>query len=682
MENINPEQIPESKKSKGIIVPTPVLVVIIVAFMALFVSFSYLKFQSPETWPGINIPKQSKFEGLEPFANEQEFKEYIQQSELAYSGGFAMGNGMRNGMMAMDSVVAESAQMKGFATGLSDVDQSSVPVPGRVSETNVQVLGIDEPDIVKTNGNQIYFSKQQTYYSREPVMINREKMMPAPDSQAGTKVIKAFPPADLDILASIDKQGDMLLYDDILVVLTYDTIYGYDISEPSNPNEEWKIKYEDNNYLVSARAYGGKIYLVTQQNINRNNPCPIRPIASNGKTLEIACANIYHPINPVPVDVAYTAIVINPETGDVSKSISFVGASGSSVIYMSTNSLYVTYSYQGDFTEFFYNFLVQESGLFPSWVSEKVRKLMDYDISAQSKLSELQVIMEEHQSQLSNDDRLKLENELSNRMEDYFDAHKRELEKTGVAQIDLDSFEIKATGVVPGRPLNQFSIDQYNNHLRIATTIGNRFWMFGGSGESANDVYVLDDKLKITGSVIDMGLTERIYSARFIADMGYIVTFRQTDPFYVLDLSNPNKPELKGELKIPGYSSYLHPIAKDKILGIGKEDNQVKISLFDVSDPTKPKEALKYTLDEYWSDILNTHHAFLADSKHEIFFLPGSRGGYIFSYAGDKLQLEKAVSDIRARRALYIDDYLYIIGDDEIAVLDENNWERVNELEL
>jgi len=202
------------------------------------------------------------------------------------------------------------------------------------------------------------------------------------------------------------------------------------------------------------------------------------------------------------------------------------------------------------------------------------------------------------------------------------------------------------------------------------------------SGQSVNDVYVLDKDLKIAGQVQDLGLTERIYSVRFVEDKGYLVTFRQTDPFYVLDLSDPQKPELKGELKIPGYSSYLHPITKDKILGIGKEGSNVKISLFDVKKPESPSEVAKYNLDEYWSDILNTHHAFLLDSKHQIFFLPGSRGGYVFSYKDDKLEMVKAVSGISAKRAIYINDYLYIIGENKISVLNEINWEKVKELEF
>jgi len=307
-----------------------------------------------------------------------------------------------------------------------------------------------------------------------------------------------------------------------------------------------------------------------------------------------------------------------------------------------------------------------------------IGQIKGYDISSTAKYAEMEVLLSNFIRSLNNDDLLKFQNEMENRGNTYFKQHIRELERTGIARISLNTLEVGAAGNVPGRPLNQFSLDEYNKYLRIAVTVGQNN-MFGT--ESANDLYVLNSALAITGSVKDMGITERIYSARFIADRGYIVTFRQTDPFYVIDLSDPAKPELKGELKIPGYSGYLHPISEHKILGIGKEGNNIKISLFDVTSAANPKEAAKYTLNEYYSDILNNHHAFLLDSKHQVFFLPGQQGGYVFSYAGEKLELKKAVSGIQAKRALYLDDYMYILGD-KIVVLNENTWEKVKELEI
>ena len=379
-------------------------------------------------------------------------------------------------------------------------------------------------------------------------------------------------------------------------------------------------------------------------------------------------------------------MVLDPTTGKIEKNISFVGSSNFSVVYMSENGIYITYSYSEAMITLFFGFIKKNQDIFPVWLNEKIEKLEKYDISSQAKLVEFQSIFEKYYGSLNNDERMKMENETTNRMSKYYQAHQRELKKTGIVKIDLEKFDISATGSVPGYPLNQFALDEYKNNLRIATTISGRgemefiFGFIGGSQETANDVYILDKDLKIIGSIKNLGLTERIYSARFIEDRGYLVTFRQTDPFYVLDLSNPKKPEMKGELKIPGYSSYLHPISKDIILGIGKENQQVKLSLFNVASPENPKEIDKYLLDESWSEVLSTHHAFLLDKKHNIFFLPGSKGGYIFSYESNKLKLVKAISQISAKRALFINDYLYIISDDKITVINEIDWEKVNEL--
>jgi len=400
--------------------------------------------------------------------------------------------------------------------------------------------------------------------------------------------------------------------------------------------------------------------------------------------LNIRCQDIYHPINPIPVDTTFTAITLDPMSGQAEKNISFVGSAGNSVVYMSPESIFVTYSYSEDTSKFLLDFIKEKArDLYPSSVVEKIEKLISYDISQQAKMTELQIIISRYQNSLGEDERLRFNNEVANRMQDYLKEHQRELDKTGIVKINLSKFDVSATGSVPGYPLNQFSLDEYQNHLRIAVTVGQRWWGWGfgsGSGETANDVYILDENLKIKGSIKDLGLAEKIYSARFIEDKGYLVTFKETDPFYVLDLSHPSNPQMEGQLKIPGYSSYLQPIAKDMILGIGKEDWQVKVSLFDVSSASDPKEIAKYVLDEGWSDVLSTHHAFLLDTKHEIFFLPGSQGGYIFSYQGNKLELKKAVSGISARRAIYLDDYLYIIGDNKIIVLNELDWTRVNEL--
>jgi uncharacterized secreted protein with C-terminal beta-propeller domain len=508
--------------------------------------------------------------------------------------------------------------------------------------------------------------------------------MVIPEYQSGTKVIKAFPPSGLKLDSEIEKNGNLLLTNNVLVVFSNQEIFGYDVSDPKNPKEKWNIELDNNVWLVASRLKEGKIYLVTQTNINQNSPCPIEILKVGETPLAIRCQDIYHPVDPVPVDTTFTAMILDPLSGKIEENVSFVGSSSSSVVYMSGNSIFTTYSYFEDTTKFFLSFLKEKArDLFPSWVIEKLQKLSEYDLSQQTKLMELQIILENFQSSLKNDERLRLDNELTNRLSGYLKENMRDLEKTGILKINLSNFKIASVGSVPGHPLNQFSLDEYQENLRIAVTIGQRWWGWGfnwGTNETANDVYVLDKDLKIKGSVKNLGLTERIYSARFVEDRGYLVTFRETDPFYVLDLSDPKNPAMTGELKIPGYSAYLQPISKDKILGIGKEGSQVKVSLFDVSSASNPRELAKYILDEYWSDVLSTHHAFLLDTKHEVFFLPGSQGGYVFSYKGDSLEMKRAISNIIAKRAIYLDDYLYVIGEDKIVVLNEIDWTRVNEL--
>ncbi len=651
-------------------------------FIPIAVKYELLDYEgivsklSKISWPKIPKFPWSKVEGIEMFSSEEEFKEYLQQAsvESEYWGG-----GLGGGEIAFEMRAQAKAPTGPLTNGGT--------VPDRVSETNVQVVGIDEPDIVKVSadGKTIYFSHEYQHYWRDPIIME-ERIMPPYQSEAITNIIKAFPVDYLDIVGEIEKSGNLLISGKILMIFSGDKIYGYDVSNPKSPEKKWNVSLEDQNYLVGARLYKDKLYLITRNQINEVHPCPIKPLIANGVELSIACSEIYHPVLPVPSDATFVVMIINTNSGKIEEKTSFLGSSASSIVYMSENAIYVTYTYFESTIKFFSNFLSEKAkDLFPDWFVEKMEKLESYDISQSAKMTEFNILYQKYRSSLDSDDRLKMENELKNRMSNYYKDHKRDLEKTGIVKIELGDFEIKAHGSVAGSPLNQFSLDEYEKNLRIATTVGERWWglPFGvSSAESVSDVYILNKDLEIQGWVSDLGKTERIYSVRFIEDKGYIVTFRQTDPFYVLDLSNSKSPQLKGELKIPGYSAYLHPITKDKILGIGKEGSQVKVSLFDVSSASNPKEQDKYILDEYWSDILNTHHAFLIDKKHEIFFLPGSRGGYIFSYKNNELSLVKTVSETSTKRAVYIDNYLYVIGENNIIVLNELNWERVKELEL
>ena len=205
----------------------------------------------------------------------------------------------------------------------------------------------------------------------------------------------------------------------------------------------------------------------------------------------------------------------------------------------------------------------------------------------------------------------------------------------------------EASGDVSGFIHNQFSLSEHEGHLRVVTTTGDTWgWARrdnAESGVSESQVRVLrqdGDRLVEVGSVGDIGKGERVQSVRFVGDIGYVVTFRQIDPFYTIDLSDPADPLIRGELKIPGFSSYLHPISDDLVLGVGSDADDegavtgAKVSLFDVSDLDNPRETAVWAAPDGWSDIGWDHRAFLWWAPDNLAVIPVSVHGGSNSWAG------------------------------------------------
>lgn len=217
---------------------------------------------------------------------------------------------------------------------------------------------------------------------------------------------------------------------------------------------------------------------------------------------------------------------------------------------------------------------------------------------------------------------------------------------TQVYKFDIRNYNISylGCGEVDGFTLNQFSIDEHNGYLRMATSTGS--W-----GEDiSNYVYVLDKDLNVVGKIEGIAKGETIKSVRFTGDTGYVVTFEQTDPLFVIDLSDPTKPEIKGELKIPGFSTYLHPVGENLVLGVGVDGdengqtNGLKVSLFDVSDPTSPKETHKVTIPAsnsegsysyVTSEAYSTHKALCWDDATNTMYIPYKKGTETWYHTDD-----------------------------------------------
>jgi uncharacterized secreted protein with C-terminal beta-propeller domain len=594
-------------------------------------------------------------DGVETFDSADAFRQYLDSTEALRSGQGGSGP-------VATPAVPERDQTTGGDGGETGGDTGQETGGTEVSRTNVQHAAIDEPDIVKTDGETIYISRQAA-------------------QRSNITVLDAVPPEEARVIASVrgsagDWWGgtdDLLLREDTLITIGETGIRGYDVTDPGAPEQRWQK--DVNGTVETARMYDGSIYLVVREAIDRQQPCPVRPFG-RGDSI-IPCTSIYHPRSPSAVDVTYSVLRMGTD-GAVEDATSFLGSRQDTVVYMSENGLYLTYGTEEPRSSIMLEFFRSEgSDLLDERAREQLQRLSEYDLSEQARLVEVNTILQAYRDRLSRDERLALEQELENRFGNWTRANMREFVTSGIVRVGLDELEVTETGEVPGTPLNQFSMDEHDGHLRIATTVTSPVrW-----GDSVNDLYVLDEDLDVTGSVQGMGIDQRIYSVRFLDEEGYIVTYRRIDPFYVLDLSDPEEPILEGELKLPGFSSYLHPLEDDRVLGVGQEDGQVKAVIFDVADPREPVIEDEYRLTDRWSAISESHHAFLQDPRNEVFFLPASGGGYIFSYA-DGLELVKAVDVADARRAVYIDEYFYVIGDREVVVLEDRNWSRVQTVPL
>lgn len=276
--------------------------------------------------------------------------------------------------------------------------------------------------------------------------------------------------------------------------------------------------------------------------------------------------------------------------------------------------------------------------------------------------------------------------------------------KTSIIKFKMNKGQLSLSGTtsVKGNILNQFSMDEYNDYFRIVTTSYNNN-LFGiddivrpqEEETTKNNLYILDNNLKVVGKLENLAKGERVYSVRFDGDMGYFVTFRQVDPLFVVDLSNPKNPVINTELKIPGFSEYLHVYNDKYLFGLGKEANKdgrvtaLKISMFDISDKNNVIEKYKTIIgnDSSWSEASYNHKAILVSKDKSIIGFPLNDSYVIYKFTDEvgftklkELQFQSHYYD--RSRGLYVGDYLYAIISSQIKTLNLNTLEEGKSVEL
>jgi uncharacterized secreted protein with C-terminal beta-propeller domain len=270
--------------------------------------------------------------------------------------------------------------------------------------------------------------------------------------------------------------------------------------------------------------------------------------------------------------------------------------------------------------------------------------------------------------------------------------------KTAIHKFDISDPEratYRGSGTVSGFLLSQWSLSEHRGVLRVVSTDAPAWWGVGDrESESAlTTLRARDGALVQAGRVAGLGKGERVYAVRFVGDVGYVVTFRQIDPLYTIDLADPDRPRVLGELKIPGYSAYLHPIGEDLLLGVGQDATEegrptgTQLSLFDVSDLRRPARIHKESLGMGWSEAESDHHAFLFWPRTGLVVVPFSQRAAAFRVGRARGILPLGRIDhapdnawsAGIRRSLVVRDSVVTVSDagvkaNDLATLDERGW--------
>jgi len=491
------------------------------------------------------------------------------------------------------------------------------------SNTNVQVEGVDEADIVKTDGEFMYVISGQAVF-----------------------IVKAYPAEEAVVLSKITLNGTMkqiFLNEKRIVVFSENGsrneaktfINIYDISDRENPILKREIAVTGRYF--TSRMINDYVYVVVRKTASLvEDEVSLPEISSEDKCKVISATEIYYSDITDYGYIFTTIVAVNIYEDEQEPSYETILCSWETSMYVSLENIYLAIGYRNKAA-----------------------------------------------------------------------LHRFHVENDEVSYV--------AHGVVPGTVLNQFSMDEHEGYFRIATTL-----------RLENNVYTLNMDLEIVGRLENIAPRETIHSARFMGNVCYLVTFEKIDPFFVIDLSNPHHPEILGELKVTGYSDYLHLYDENHVIGVGKEaipargdfswHQGVKISLFDVTDMSCPKEIAKYEIGDRGSDspVLRDHKAFLFNKEKNLLVIPvlvteinesGSppyiygrsmwQGAYVFTISltlEEKIVLRGNVThvengdvhdtDYHISRTLYIGDVLYTISCNKIKMNSLLDLSEINELDF
>lgn len=561
------------------------------------------------------------------------------------------------------SLFVEDLQEAPMEMAQEEGAKSDAPSAPEYSETNVQVEGVDEGDIVKTDGRYIYILRQGE-------LLIAEAKGEETNILSKTDVCKVDSETEDDVASagSFEEGVELYIYDHYVVVLTYrggwatplardavstqeqsvSNLYIYDVSDPKTPALDHELGQD--GYNLTSRLIDGTLYLISSYHVyepdKKEQNTYVPSLYRDGESSFVAEECIA--VMPVVPSTVYTVVsAYDVASGELGANQTILG--GGETVYMNHENLYIA------------------NDLYDETESEPYRD------------GQYTVV-------------------------DYTGESKTELVRFDIRDGNL---ELAASAVVPGHLNDQFSLDEHEGYLRMVVTEDQNQWSIytdekhgwsnydyeNGESGSSNGLHILDDDLKIVGSVTDLAPDEAVYSSRFDGDIGYFVTFRQVDPLFAVDLSDPENPQVLSALKIPGFSEYLHVYGEDRLFGLGMDADEetgitsgMKLTMFDTSDPAKVTEKHTLVLDTSYSVALANHKAILISPEKDLIAFPADDGYDIYGYSDERGFYQKGHMDggdwAYDARAVYIEELLYVITEESLSVFNLDSLEQVTSVAL
>ncbi|MFQ5490932.1 MAG: beta-propeller domain-containing protein, partial [Phycisphaerae bacterium] len=502
---------------------------------------------------GSTTPEQGVAE-LARFESAQELEDYFKGQILEQNQRFMGFRGLEDGEFLDEAPTAGGDDLAGAADGDSAADASAAPEAGAAqagdgdfSGTTIQEEGVDEADVVKTDGQYIY------------VMTGQQ-----------LRIVSAQPPDAMQLLASFDLEGygrDLYLVGDLAVALTSNAgvflpVGGFGIDAvglPAGPRQEEPfIGIDGADFIVEPWYRPRPQTVVSVIDVSdRSDPSLVWQTAFDGSisasrmidgVLRLVLANF--------PDYYYDVLPLGAEEDELGLPDIDLDVLLPDFVSLGPDGQ----TRRGNVVEFDGFFRPVDPDGFG------VTTIITMDTDTPDQFDAVAVVAEPGLIYASTEALYLTDTDY------YFDFRRVNTDIYKFA-FTPQSVNLVAAGQVPGRILNQYSMGEYQGFLRVASTTDQLFiWETGEQIPSTNAVYVLgeqDDALAVVGSVEDVAPGEQIQSARFLGDRGYVVTFVQIDPFFTLDLADPLNPRIVGELKLPGFSTFITPMDQDHVLTVG-----------------------------------------------------------------------------------------------------------------